>query len=198
MFKINKPTKKIRSFTGDESGVAAMEFVLVFPILMTLFLGCIELYGHFNAVRKLSNVTASLADIVAQSRSISASQLTALRPLAKNLMAPLNAASISYTITAVRQGNADQDPKLVWQQSHFANGSSSLDDGGNGACVTYTGAPGKNFPPNQETIYVSTQYIFNSAFSEFLGGATTYSDTMLAVPRSSNKVELTDDNSPCS
>lgn len=183
--------KSFKAFLADTSGVAAMEFVLTFPILMAVFLGVVELYGHFQAVRKLSNVTASLADIVAQTRSISGSQLNALRPLAQSLMAPLDSTAISYTITNVRQGNANTDPKLVWQHTHSADGSSNLNNGGNGNCQTYAAPAGKTFPANQDSVYVSVQYTFNSAFSDLVGGSTTYTDNMLSIPRASSTVKLT-------
>lgn len=191
MRKRQKSKRNLKNFSGNQSGVAAMEFVLVFPILIALFMGCIELYGHFNAIRKLGNLTSSIADIVAQSRTISEKQLKALHPLAQTLMAPLDSTSISYSITNVRQKNIGQKPKLVWQQVHNASGISALNKGGNGACKNYTGAPGKSFPPNQDVIYVSMEFVYNSIFSELLGSSTTYSDNMLAVPRNTSSVKIT-------
>lgn len=192
--KFAKPTHK---FMRDEGGVASIEFVLTFPILIMLFFGCIELYGHFHAVRKLSNVTASIADIVAQTRTISSNQLAALAPLTSILMAPLDATQISYTITNVRQSNAGDTPKMVWEHSHGSDGSDATLLGGtngSGACKNYAGAAGKTFPSNQDTVFVKVSYTYNSIFSTYISGATVYDDTMLAVPRASKTVKITDKN----
>lgn len=194
MPKYKNPLKNLKAFWFDQSGVAAMEFVLTFPILIALFLGCVELYGHFNAVRKLGNVTSSLADIVSQSRSISEGQLGALRPLSNNLMAPLDASGISYTISSISQGDAGDDPKLLWEYKHKSTGQVELNDGG-WNCAEYTGAPDKDFPPNQNVIYVNVEYTYDSPFSKFAGGPTTYEDDMLTVPRASSKVSLTGESS---
>lgn len=186
--------KKLKAFWADENGVASIEFILTLPVLFLLFFGCVELYGHFNAIRKLGNVTASLADIVAQSRSVTKTQLDALRPLAKSLMAPIDASEISYTITNVRQGPAGDDPDYVWEHEHLSNGISNLDKGSaGGACDEYTGAPNSNdFPPNQDTIYVQTEFTYTSLFTNFITGPTVYTDSMLAVPRASTTVRITD------
>lgn len=199
MFK-NRPTKNFKSFLTDNSGVASIEFVLTFPLLIMLFFACIEIYGHFHAVRKLSNVTASIADIVAQTRSISEDQLNALSPLTSILMAPLDATQIKYTITNVRQADADDDPTVVWEHAQPVGstpGETTLggpSSNGNGSCQDYDNAAGKTFPPNQDVIFVKVTYTYESIFSSYISGPTEYNDTMLAVPRASRSVKITDKN----
>lgn len=191
MRKIPNSPRNLKTFLADKSGVAAIEFVLVFPLLIIVLFGSIELYGHFNAVRKIANVTASFADIVAQSRSITENQLNALNPLAASLMQPLDSVGITYTIATIRQADADKKPKLVWEHKH-SSGNNSMTLGGTGQCTKYTGAGDKKFPPNQDVIYVNVKYVYKSLFENYIGGPTTYEDNMIAVPRSSTTVVLVD------
>ncbi len=180
-----------KKFKSDESGVAAIEFMLTFPILIALLLGCVEYYGHFRAVRKVSNLTASLADIVAQSAETSTVELEALHPLAKSLMQPLDASTIRYRISSIMQGDAADAPTLRWQHVKDSGGDVTFVPV---KCNKYTNAHAKVFPANQSSILVEVDYIYNSQFSEFLGGSTTYSDNMIAIPRLSDRVKLTDRN----
>lgn len=191
MNKNKQSVKKLKTFLSNQDGVAAIEFVLTFPILIAILFGCVELYGHFNASRKLGNVTASFADIVAQSQRITKDQLAALNPLSDALLVPLDANEISYTISSVRQGDAGDDPVLVWEYTQAkggGNGSVQYSSAVN--CPKFTGGGSKDFPPNQDVIYISSQFTYESTFSEIIGGPVTYSDEMISVPRSSSTVRL--------
>ena len=194
MRKNTHSPKSLKQFITDQSGIAAIEFVITFPILIALLFGCIELYGHFNAVRKIGNVTASFADIVAQSRVITEEQLIALNPLANSLMQPFDGSTIAYTISSIRQGDGEDKPKLVWEYSHSSGGKDSTTADGNIACKEYKGAGGKKFPPNQDVIYVNVQYTYDSLFKNYIGGPTDYADEMISVPRASGTVRLVDKN----
>lgn len=198
MQKNTKMPRNVKNFYKDQSGVAAIEFILTFPLLILVLFGCIELFGHFNAVRKVGNITASLADIVAQSRTITKVQLNALDPLTQSLMQPLSGNNISYTIATVRQAAANKKPKLVWEHKKSASGGTSVklgsNNGGNNKCKEYKGANGKKFPPNQDVIYVTVNYVYDSLFKEYIGGPTTYKEEMIAVPRASSTVRLVKQN----
>ena len=194
-------SKNIKRFKQDESGVAALEFVLIFPLLMLVLLGSVELYGHFRAVRKISNVTASLADIVAQSRALTRAQLTALHPLTESLLAPLDVGGIRYRIAIVRQGNAGTPPRLSWE---FVNGgrnsAGKLMFGGSEykatKCGKFKNPQGKNFPPNQDSVFVVVNYTYDSIFSNIIDGPTDYEEDMISIPRLGNTVTLSD-VTPC-
>lgn len=181
----------LKRFLANKSGVAAIEFALIFPLLILILFACIELYGHFSAVRKIAKVTASLADIVAQSRSITEEQLKALNPLAKSLMQPLDSEKMTYTIASIRQGDDTKPPKLVWEHEQSSS-ASKISLGGNGKCRDYADAGNKKFPPNQDVIFVNIKFTYESLFENYIGGPTIYEDNMIAIPRASATVILVD------
>ncbi|MCJ8323741.1 MAG: pilus assembly protein [Rhizobiales bacterium] len=194
---MKKLLSKFKPFLRDQSGVASIEFTIIFPVLITLFFGCIELYGHIHAVRKLGNITSSIADIVAQSSSISTAQLNALHPLVKTLVAPLDSTEIRYRISSVRQGNAGDTPKLIWQHINGSkNAEGKIIVGGaeyEGApCGDFTATEGKEFPENQDSIFVTVEFTYSSPFGKYLAGTVEYSDSMIAIPRSTKTVSLSD------
>ena len=61
-------------FAGDTKGVSAVEFALVLPLMLTLYLGGAELAQAISASRKVTLVSRTVADLAAQSLQPSATQ----------------------------------------------------------------------------------------------------------------------------
>lgn len=57
--------KKIAGFKKDKTGVAAVEFALIVPILLLLLVGLIDYGLYINTEMKLENMARSAADYVA-------------------------------------------------------------------------------------------------------------------------------------
>lgn len=57
---------KILNFRKDSEGVAAVEFALIAPILLLLFVGTIEISLMVAIDRKISRTSSAIADLVAQ------------------------------------------------------------------------------------------------------------------------------------
>lgn len=58
--------KKIQGFRKDSEGVAAVEFALISPILLLLFIGTIEVSLMIAVDRKISRTSSAIADLIAQ------------------------------------------------------------------------------------------------------------------------------------
>jgi TadE-like protein len=58
-----------RNFLQNDRGVAAIEFVLIFPIMLFLFFGLIDFTGYVSYNRKISAVAGATADLVSQHRT---------------------------------------------------------------------------------------------------------------------------------
>ncbi|MEM7729354.1 MAG: TadE/TadG family type IV pilus assembly protein [Pseudomonadota bacterium] len=72
--KHRKSRKLRRTFLRDTSGVAAMEFALVAPMLIAMYLGLAELGMALNAERHTSHSASVAGDLATQSASINAGQ----------------------------------------------------------------------------------------------------------------------------
>ncbi|WMT92638.1 TadE/TadG family type IV pilus assembly protein [Pelagibacterium sp. H642] len=59
-------TGRQRNFSTSTDGVAAVEFALILPFLLLLYLGTVDLTLALSIDRKLNNLTASLSDLVAR------------------------------------------------------------------------------------------------------------------------------------
>ena len=50
-------------FAGDRRGVSAVEFALLAPLMITLYVGCAEVSDGVGADRKVSLTAAALANL---------------------------------------------------------------------------------------------------------------------------------------
>ncbi len=99
-----------RRFAGDNSGIAAVEFALILPIMLMLYLGLVELSKGMRAAQRVDLVAHSLADLTAQQLTGGAStgqaglteaNIQAIFAAGTALMSPLPTATLKMTITEV-------------------------------------------------------------------------------------------------
>ncbi|MEP4029773.1 TadE/TadG family type IV pilus assembly protein [Roseibium polysiphoniae] len=108
----NRRRDTASQFTADRSGVAAVEFALILPFLLLLLIGMAETTSALNQDRKVSQIASSVADLVAQSESISTSEAADIMLAASAIMSPYESSRLSVTIASVSfdgNGNAEVD-----------------------------------------------------------------------------------------
>lgn len=93
-----------RRFSYEETGVVAIEFALIAPLLVALLLGTTSLTNSIWANGKVDHTANVIGDLVAQSAeldgAISGDQsLRTLMAAAPSLLAPFGSPSLSVTVT---------------------------------------------------------------------------------------------------
>lgn len=89
---------------GDLRGVAAVEFALILPLMLLLYLGSTQIVQSLMASRKLSIVARSLSDLVAQQpagTNLTDTQLNDIFAAASSIMSPFSTASLKMTVSSV-------------------------------------------------------------------------------------------------
>ena len=84
------------------SGVAFVEFALVAPILITMYLGMVELSLGFGHSRKGTILARTLADLVTQSQSISNTDMATIFDATTAIVAPYPVVDITLRVTSFR------------------------------------------------------------------------------------------------
>jgi Flp pilus assembly protein TadG len=65
-----------RRFTADTQGVSAVEFALLLPLMLTMYLGGSEVANAVATSRKVTLVSRTVADLASQSASITDISMT--------------------------------------------------------------------------------------------------------------------------
>ena len=91
----------LRRFARDQRGVGAIEFAILFPVLLMLYLGAFELTVGLNVSKRASRSAGSVADIVSQQSSISKSVLAGMPSVASAIFAPYTTTGLTLKITGI-------------------------------------------------------------------------------------------------
>ena len=90
-----KRFRKVIRFGRDRRGVSAVEFALIAPLMIAMYLGCVEISQGIAADRKVSLVSAALANLTAQVSSISSSGMTNILDASSAIITPYSASNFS-------------------------------------------------------------------------------------------------------
>lgn len=170
-------------FRRDRRGVAALEFALVFPAMIALYLGCVDVSQILTANRKASNVASSVGDLVAQAIQIDDEEIGNIFDAARAMLEPLPTAALTVVVSSVIM-DVDGNVEVRWSEGMNANprpeGSSlTLPEG-----VVEAGG---------SVIVAEVTYEYRSAVSEMVaGGAVDLSDTFYHRPRRTLEIPKVD------
>src|SRR5947209_1264754 len=109
----SRPLSIWRSFANkvrrDQRGVAAIEFALVLPFMLTLYLGVVELSKGYMASQRMTLVARTLADITAQQQQLQTGGTTNITDTIMSnifgassaIMAPYDPTKLTMTVSQV-------------------------------------------------------------------------------------------------
>jgi Flp pilus assembly protein TadG len=102
----------ISRFIGERSGVAAIEFAFIAPVLLSLYFVTMEVSQAIEINKKVGRVGSMVADLVTQQQQqITVSELNAILNIGESILQPYNRSRSTITITAIRITN-DATPKV--------------------------------------------------------------------------------------
>lgn len=116
MGRVMAMLRKLGDFRAAQAGVAAVEFALILPIMLAVYLGAIEASLLITTDRKVQSVAASVGDLVARSdKTLSATQMRDYFQASKGIMMPYPSEDILQVITAV---NVDDEgvARVAWSR----------------------------------------------------------------------------------
>src|ERR1022692_2090028 len=91
----------LRRFARDRDGVSAVEFALVLPFMLTLYIGGVELGDGMAVQFKTTLAARTVADLSSQYISIDNSTMSSILAAASTVVAPYSAAGITVTVSEV-------------------------------------------------------------------------------------------------
>jgi TadE-like protein len=77
-----------KGFIGDKAGIAITEFALVLPILLMLFFGAVDVTRYILITQKVEKLAHSVADVTAQSATITQATLNQVLDASTDIMNP--------------------------------------------------------------------------------------------------------------
>lgn len=107
----HKLADRLRQFRMVEDGVAAVEFAMILPIMLMLYIGSIEASALISMDRRVQSVAGALGDLVARSNgTLVAADLTDYFRAAGGIMTPYPYDDLKQVAMQV---NVDKDGKVT-------------------------------------------------------------------------------------
>jgi len=152
-----------RRLGASERGVTLIEFALVFPIMLVLFIGMVEFGEAFSVSRKINNAASTVADLVSQENSVTNARLADIATVANEIIKPYRAAPFSLRIISVVADENNARVNVAWTYPE------------NAAAVgqEYTALPSTAMTEaNSSLIVTETSYAFTPSVGYFIGSIT--------------------------
>lgn len=177
-----------RRLRRDKSGVAAIEFAMIVPIMVMLFFGTVEFSQALTVDRRVAQIASTMADLVAQYDTLTYTQVDNIHVVAKSLILP-------YSESPLKVG--------VWNLKKTGTAPPVADKG-----KAYTGAVNRLGQTYSETVppgllddqaagvevcvvMSEVEYAFTPTIGQWLTSGVTLTEKFYLKPRKSNCVEMT-------
>ena len=122
--------------SADCRGVAATEFVMIVPLMLTMFFGMVEFSSGVAVDRKVTLVARTLSDLTSQSTTVADSDLNNFFAASVGIFAPYSASPTQATLTELYVDPTTHKARVQWSKA------SSFDASGNVVLGTSTHSPG--------------------------------------------------------
>lgn len=184
---------RVRKFATDADAVAALEFAIVAPFLLVLFVGGFELANGMAINVKVSATAHSITDMVTQNTSLSTAQMQNILAGATTIIAPYPTSNSQLLVTVSEiSSDANGNLTLQWSQSYdgttFGPGRSSISD--LTVPASLNGTVGNANNPNNQNDQVSfivgeVSYAYTPNLGYTITGTVNLQDTSWLFPRCS-------------
>ena len=170
--------RRLLGLGKDERGVSAVEFAMLLPLMLSLYLGAVEVSQGIGADRKVTLTSRTVADLVSQVSSIDNNGMTNSLTAGTKVMAPFPSGNLKIVVSSVKidaQGNATVD----WSDTY--NGAART----KGSTVTL---PDALKVPNSWLIWSEVEYNYTPVIGYVVTGSLILKDRIYMRPRLSDSV----------
>lgn len=166
----------------SEQGTSLVEFAIVLPVMLALYLGGFQLSDAIACNRKVTVTARSIADLTSQYSGVTMSQIDTILAASRQVMSPYDPSS---TLVRVSEITVDNNYRSTVTWSRAINGGGRT--------------PGSTFPlpaamtsPGISMIYAEVSYPYTPMVRVGMLQPVTLSEHIYMMPRVANSVVCND------
>jgi Flp pilus assembly protein TadG len=103
----------VRRLARDRDGIGAIEFAILVPVLLLLYLGALQTTIALSIAQRASRAAGTVADVLTQQTSVTKSTLATMPSLASAIFSPYVITGITLKITGI-QIDASSKATVLW------------------------------------------------------------------------------------
>ena len=178
---VARARRPFRRFLRDKRGISAVEFAMLLPLMITLYLGGVEISQAVAIDRKVTLIARTLADLVAQATTVSNADMSNILNATTAIIVPYSDGKLKITVSSVTIDN-NGVAKVTW--SDTKNGTARAV----GSTVTL---PAALNVANTSLIWAESQYAYTPTVGYIITGTKNLTDQIYMRPRLSDTVART-------
>ena len=171
-------TSLLARFVRDRRGVSAVEFAMLLPLMIALYLGGVEISQGVAIDRKVTLMARTVADLTAQVATVYNADMTNILNASAAIMQPYSTADLKITVSSVVV-DANGLATIAWSDTKGGTARAV------GAAVTL---PAALAVPGTSLIWGETSYAYKPTIGYVVTGTLNLSDQMFMRPRLSDQV----------
>ncbi len=106
----------LRRFARDRDAVSAMEFAIVLPVMLILYIGGVELGDGLQIQFKVTATARTITDLASQYLTIQSSDMSNILAAASSVVAPYPSSNMTMTVSEVTTNSQGQGT-ITWSCS---------------------------------------------------------------------------------
>ncbi len=185
---IGRIGRRLRDFLSaagrDTSGISAVEFALIVPVMCTLFLASVETTQGLQADRKAAIAARTLSDLASQATVIANAEMTNILDATADVLAPFPMSKAQVVVTGI-QTDILGVSRVVWSDTR---------NGTRYTCGQTIAVPAQLKPLIGTTgflVLAEVRYAYTPTIAYLISGTVTLSDRLYTRPRIGETVSRT-------
>lgn len=172
----------------DLSGVAAVEFAMLAPVLIVAFIGTFEMSEAVTVNRKITQSASTIADLVTQTTKLDTNEMNNIFDATGAVMAPYDASGLEIVVAAIGENTKSGENEVVWSKAK------------NTAAWSKGAPPPVTIPASidlstQQIVIAQAKFSYKAVFpglaKEFFGSESfAMEETFFLRPRNSASIEF--------
>jgi Flp pilus assembly protein TadG len=179
---MSRKLHRVRNLWADTRAVAAVEFAIVVPFMLLLYVGGVELGNGLAISVKVSETAHTVADLVSRNACVTDASLSTMLGASSVTISPYSAASATVTVSEV---STDANGKATVTWSKALNGAARAV----GQPMTLPAALGTPSPANISLILGEVTYQYTPNLGYTISGTVPINESYYLFPRVSSTVQ---------
>jgi Flp pilus assembly protein TadG len=170
--------RAVHRFAAASSGMAAVEFAMIAPVMIIMYFGVTEIADATDANTKATAVASTAADLIAQEKIVCDAEMTDAFTALNAIMYPFPPNDMKIRISSLID-NGNGTVKVAW-----SDGQNYTPRIVNSAVTIPAGL----VPTGESVIMSEVEYTYNSPAPHFFPAAVPMSDTYYLHPRKVDQI----------
>lgn len=109
--------RRAASLRRDDSGIAAIEFAMIAPILILMLFGITDIANYFAVDRKVSQIAQTVSDLTSRYTTVQESDITNFFTVAGAMVNPYDKNALKTSIHQLYLDPNTKTAKVVWSRA---------------------------------------------------------------------------------